>query len=198
MILFTLQNLSKVHQCKICYKPLLDYVKHCHTPSCILWKSPIKYTVVLQDSIQYTCPTNTVLAKTKSTSWRPCPPKPPGQYHETLSHLWYSSAHADLWYSSTYKLTFPGRWSPNMSLVQILNPTIAILAAHCVLLSAYGLPALLFLFKIDPHLREWRLSKLVSWPPNSKTYTNHLQSLSRIIYWGANGGFMVSFVFLEG
>ena len=102
MILFTLQNLSKVHQCKICYKPLLDYVKHCHTPSCILWKSPIKYTVVLQDSIQYTCPTNTVLAKTKSTSWRPCPPKPPGQYHETLSHLWYSSAHADLWYSSTY------------------------------------------------------------------------------------------------
>ena len=68
MILYTLQNLSKVHQCKICYKPLLDYVKHCHTPSCILWKSPIKYTYVLQDSIQYTCPTNTVLAKTKSAS----------------------------------------------------------------------------------------------------------------------------------
>ena len=102
MILYTLQKLSKVHQCKICYKPLLNYVKHCHTPSCILWKSPSKYTYVLQDSIQYTCPTNTVLAKTKSTSWRPCPPKPPGQYHETLSHLWYSSAHADLWYSSTY------------------------------------------------------------------------------------------------
>ena len=151
MILYTLQKLSKVHQCKICCKPSTPITVTHH---------PVYFGKALQ-STPMCCKIPYSIPALQIPSLQKLKVRHEDLAHQSLpvnimKHCHTCDTHQHMLTCDTLRpmLTFPRRRAPTMSLVQILHPTIAILATHCVLLSVYGLPALLFLFKIDPHLRE--------------------------------------------